>query len=141
MTRRSSKRAAELEEDRKSIKSCKIAIQALLADVAQHRDSWPFMDPVTKEEVPDYHEYISHPMDFGTVKAKFDSDSYETVQQFVQDCTQIFKNCEIYNRENSSVYKYVEPNYFGFGGQRLHSHEALNVLCCNTPGQCVFFFV
>lgn len=105
MTRRSTKRAAEQEEDRKSIKSCKLAIQTLLGDIKQHRDSWPFMEPVTKDEVPDYYEYITHPMDFGTIKSKFDSDTYVTVQQFAEDCMQIFKNCEIYNRENSVVYK------------------------------------
>ena len=42
--------------------------QILVRDLLRHKDCWPFETAVTKEEVPDYHQIISHPMDFGKIR-------------------------------------------------------------------------
>lgn len=76
-----------------------------MLDIKKHRDSWPFMAPVTEDEVPDYHEYIKEPMDFGTIKKKFENNEYETLHAFFKDCLLVFDNCHTYNTENSTVYK------------------------------------
>ncbi|XP_066598355.1 bromodomain adjacent to zinc finger domain protein 1A isoform X2 [Prorops nasuta] len=104
-TRRSSKRAAEVLQDKTGIKSFVPKVQDLLTDIRHHRDSWPFLSPVTKDEVPDYHDIITSPMDFGTVKEKLANGLYETIEQFHSDCRLIFDNCQTYNTEHSSVYK------------------------------------
>lgn len=108
-TRRASKRAAEIEheEDKNSIKGSMAKLQELLTDIRHHRDSWPFLSPVTKNEVPDYHDIISNPMDFGTIKYKLGNGDYETLDKFFSDCQLVFENCRLYNKEHSSVYKYV----------------------------------
>ncbi|XP_020291098.1 bromodomain adjacent to zinc finger domain protein 1A isoform X3 [Pseudomyrmex gracilis] len=106
-TRRATKRAAELEEDKNTIKGSMSKLQDLLTDIKHHRDSWPFLSPVTKEEVPDYHSIISNPMDFGTIKTKLENGEYETLDRFFSDCWLVFDNCSLYNKENSSVYNYV----------------------------------
>jgi len=108
-TRRATKRAAEIEheEDKNSVKGSMVKLQDLLNDIRHHRDSWPFMSPVTKDEVPDYHDIISNPMDFGTIKNKLGNNDYETLDKFFGDCQLIFENCRMYNKEHSSVYKYV----------------------------------
>lgn len=80
-------------------------LQELLLDIRHHRDSWPFLSPVTKDEVPDYHDIISNPMDFGTIKYKLGKEMYENLQQFFDDCHLVFENCQAYNQEHSSVYK------------------------------------
>ncbi|XP_011630089.1 bromodomain adjacent to zinc finger domain protein 1A isoform X2 [Pogonomyrmex barbatus] len=105
-TRRATKRAAEMEheEDKNSIKGSMTRLQELLTDVWHHKDSWPFLSPVTKEEVPDYHDIISNPMDFGTIKYKLNNGNYETLDKFFSDCQLVFENCGLYNKENSSVY-------------------------------------
>ncbi|XP_076283321.1 ATP-dependent chromatin assembly factor large subunit isoform X3 [Lasioglossum baleicum] len=108
-TRRAAKRAAVTEqfEDKGSIKGCMTRLQDLLTDVVHHKDSWPFLSPVTKDEVPDYHDIISNPMDFGTIKSKLSNGVYETLEQFFSDCHLIFNNCRAYNEEHSAVYNYV----------------------------------
>ncbi|XP_011504355.1 PREDICTED: bromodomain adjacent to zinc finger domain protein 1A isoform X2 [Ceratosolen solmsi marchali] len=106
-TRRSAKRAAEveMEEEKITVKGCKALFQELVHDVTRHRDSWPFLSPVTKDEVPDYYDYISEPMDFGTIKKKLEHDNYRTIQTFYSDCLLVFDNCQTYNTEHSAVYK------------------------------------
>ncbi|XP_053985965.1 bromodomain adjacent to zinc finger domain protein 1A isoform X2 [Hylaeus volcanicus] len=129
-TRRAAKRAAKIEEeDTGSIKGCMSRLQELLADIRHHRDSWPFLSPVTKAEVPDYHEIISNPMDFGTIKYKLDNGEYETLEQFFSDSQLVFNNCQAYNEEHSSVYKagmrllkYIEKRCKELG---LHYDEEL----------------
>ncbi|XP_015181281.1 PREDICTED: bromodomain adjacent to zinc finger domain protein 1A isoform X2 [Polistes dominula] len=105
-TRRATKRAAaeSIQED-KTVKGYMTKLQDLLLDIRHHRDSWPFLSPVTKDEVPDYHDIISNPMDFGTIKYKLTNGVYENVQQFLDDCHLVFDNCQAYNQEHSSVYK------------------------------------
>ncbi|XP_076667280.1 ATP-dependent chromatin assembly factor large subunit isoform X4 [Andrena cerasifolii] len=106
-TRRATKRAARVEqkEDKGTIRGCMARLQELLSDIRHHRDSWPFLSPVTKKEVPDYHDIISNPMDFGTIKYKLDNGGYETLEQFFGNCHLVFDNCQAYNEEHSSVYK------------------------------------
>lgn len=104
-TRRATKRAAENNQEDKTIKGYMTKLQDLLLDIRHHRDSWPFLSPVTKDEVPDYHDIISNPMDFGTIKYKLANGVYENVQQFFGDCHLVFENCQAYNQEHSSVYK------------------------------------
>ncbi|XP_016840706.1 bromodomain adjacent to zinc finger domain protein 1A isoform X2 [Nasonia vitripennis] len=107
-TRRAAKRAAEIEHEEEikhTVKGCKHLLTQLLAEIKKNKDSWPFMAPVTKDEVPDYHDYISHPMDFGTIKTKFENDEYRTLQEFYSDCLLVFDNCQTYNTEHSEVYK------------------------------------
>ncbi|KZC06179.1 Bromodomain adjacent to zinc finger domain protein 1A [Dufourea novaeangliae] len=108
-TRRATKRAAEVEQevDRGTVKRPMARLQDLLTDIRHHRDSWPFLSPVTKDEVPDYHEIISNPMDFGTIKYKLNNGEYETPEQFFSDCHLVFANCQAYNEEHSAVYNYV----------------------------------
>ncbi|XP_046750522.1 bromodomain adjacent to zinc finger domain protein 1A isoform X3 [Diprion similis] len=109
-TRRSAKRVAdasidENKEDASTVKGCMATLQELLADITHHRDSWPFLSPVTKDEVPDYHDIISCPMDFGTIKYKLGKGDYQTLREFYSDCILVFDNCEKYNQDHSSVYK------------------------------------
>lgn len=78
---------------------------SLLADIKRHKDSWPFMTPVLKDEVPDYYDYISQPMDFGTIKSKLEGGKYDAVKDFFTDCLLIFDNFQTYNTDHSDVYK------------------------------------
>ncbi|KAG7202578.1 hypothetical protein KM043_009773 [Ampulex compressa] len=106
-TRRAAKRAAAVgqEEDKGTFKGCMVKLQELLSDIRHHRDSWPFLSPVTKDEVPDYHDIISNPMDFGTIKYKLTNTEYGSLEEFYSDCHLVFDNCQAYNKEHSAVYK------------------------------------
>ena len=51
-------------------------------------------------QVPNYYKIITNPMDFSSVKNKLipgHSNSYTSMESFLDDCKLIFKNCAIYN--------------------------------------------
>ncbi|XP_012285440.1 bromodomain adjacent to zinc finger domain protein 1A isoform X2 [Orussus abietinus] len=108
-TRRGKKRQLCIEEEpmenKMTVKGCVATLQEVLADITHHKDSWPFLSPVTPDEVPDYHDYISNPMDFGTMKYKLTNGDYKTLLEFYQDCLLVFDNCQTYNQEHSHVYR------------------------------------
>ncbi|CAH2094856.1 unnamed protein product [Euphydryas editha] len=81
------------------------ALAALLRDAMRHRDSWPFHDPVSTDEVPDYLDIIKTPMDFTTIKSKLDEGDYETNEQMIADIALILSNCYTYNEESHPVAK------------------------------------
>ncbi|KAL2319135.1 hypothetical protein Fmac_033011 [Flemingia macrophylla] len=41
-----------------------------------------FSEPVDPEELPDYHDIIKQPMDYGTVRKKLDKGLYPDLEQF-----------------------------------------------------------
>lgn len=45
------------------------------------RDSFLDIDFVYLTQLPDYHEIIEHPMDFGTLRRKLDSGLYLNLEQ------------------------------------------------------------
>nr|XP_026498898.1 bromodomain adjacent to zinc finger domain protein 1A isoform X1 [Vanessa tameamea] len=81
------------------------SLATLLRDAMKHKDSWPFHDPVTVEEVPDYFDVIDQPMDFNTIKTKVDEEDYETNEQMLNDVALIFTNCYTYNKDTHPVAK------------------------------------
>lgn len=63
------------------------------------------MAPVTLEEVPDYFEIISKPMDFGTIRDRLKAGDYKDVKEVVEDMSLVFENCDTYNNGESDVFK------------------------------------
>ncbi|XP_075644162.1 uncharacterized protein LOC142615310 isoform X2 [Castanea sativa] len=60
-----------------------------------------FSEPVDPSELPDYHEVIEHPMDFGTVTKKVSGGAYATLEQFEKDVFLICSNAMQYNAPNT----------------------------------------
>ncbi|KAK8095189.1 histone acetyltransferase NGF-1 [Apiospora kogelbergensis] len=69
----------------------------LLNDLQNHQSSWPFLNPVNKDDVPDYYDVIKEPMDLSAMEAKLLADQYETPEAFIKDAQLIFDNCRKYN--------------------------------------------
>lgn len=82
-----------------------VQLQHLLNDLQNHQAAWPFLQPVNRDEVPDYYNVILEPMDLSTMESKLESDLYETPEDFVYDANLIFKNCKKYNNETTTYYK------------------------------------
>lgn len=76
----------------------------LLEEVSKSSHSWPFLRPVSKTEVPDYHKVIRNPMDMGKVKSKLNMGKYSTNYEVLKDIQLIFENCDLYNKTNSEIY-------------------------------------
>ncbi|CDK29518.1 unnamed protein product [Kuraishia capsulata CBS 1993] len=77
----------------------------ILTELQNHPSSWPFTQPVNKDEVSDYYKVIKEPMDLSTMETKLENDRYQTFEDFVYDCRLIFNNCRSYNNESTTYYK------------------------------------
>ncbi|XP_075223802.1 ATP-dependent chromatin assembly factor large subunit isoform X2 [Lycorma delicatula] len=111
LSRRRSRRSMESSSDAMTTTSSRdlpldnAALQEILDIVMHHKDAWPFLRPVTKSEVPDYHTIIKTPMDFGTIKHKLNMLEYNKNSQVIADAMLVFNNCYTYNQSDSEVYK------------------------------------
>lgn len=86
------------------------AMQMILTEMQNHAAAWPFVQPVNKDEVPDYYTVVQEPMDLSTMEQKLDSDQYTTPDEFVYDAKLIFNNCRAYNGETTTYYKVPRLN-------------------------------
>ncbi|XP_068321521.1 uncharacterized protein [Pyrus communis] len=72
----------------------------------QKKDTYGvFSEPVDPKELPDYHEVIEHPMDFGTVKKKLTSGVYSSLEQFEDDIFLICSNAMQYNAPDTIYFR------------------------------------
>ncbi|GMI78746.1 hypothetical protein HRI_001543800 [Hibiscus trionum] len=77
-----------------------------ILDRLQKKDTYGvFSEPVDPEELPDYHEVIEHPMDFGTVRKKLASGAYAILEQFEKDVFLICSNAMQYNAPDTIYFR------------------------------------
>lgn len=77
----------------------------LIEEISKHDDSWPFIRPVIKSEVPDYYKVIKNPMDLAKVKSNLNVGKYSSNYDVINDLQLIFANCDLYNNANTDTYK------------------------------------
>jgi hypothetical protein len=63
-----------------------------------------FMDLPSKQDYPDYYLVIKHPISFNTIRERVESE-YNSIEDFISDCDQMFENAMLYNLEDSLVYQ------------------------------------
>ncbi len=78
-------------------------LRRFLYQVQNHKQAWPFLTPVNRDEVPDYYKVITSPMDLSTMEEKLERDCYTTPRELVDDLKLIFNNCRQYN-DSTTVY-------------------------------------
>ncbi|KAI2629801.1 histone acetyltransferase GCN5 [Hypoxylon sp. NC1633] len=78
-------------------------LRRFLYRMQNHKQAWPFLNPVSKDEVPDYYNVITSPMDLSTVEDKLAHDLYTVPKDLVDDLKLIFSNCRQYN-DATTVY-------------------------------------
>ncbi|KAG6442007.1 hypothetical protein O3G_MSEX002131 [Manduca sexta] len=61
------------------------ALEQLVRDVMKHKDCWPFYEPVSVEDVPDYLDVIEQPIDLTTMKHKLETGEYSTDEELLYD--------------------------------------------------------
>lgn len=76
----------------------------LLDEVCKNENSWPFLRPVSRHEVPDYYKVIKNPMDLAKIKSKLNTGRYSTNVEVMKDIQLIFENCDLYNQNDSEIY-------------------------------------
>ncbi|KAJ7967069.1 Bromodomain-containing protein [Quillaja saponaria] len=90
-----------------------------ILDRLQKKDTYGvFSEPVDPKELPDYHEVIEHPMDFGTVRKKLGTGAYASLEQFEKDVFLICSNAMQYNspdtiyfRQARSIQELAQKNF------------------------------
>lgn len=60
-----------------------------------------FAFPVTSSMASDYHNIISHPMDFSKMRQKIEDDAYQTITEMKTDAELIVSNALTYNNPNT----------------------------------------
>lgn len=78
-------------------------MRRFLYQVQNHKQAWPFLHPVNKDDVPDYYEVIVSPMDLSLMLEKLEHDQYAAPKELVSDLKLIFNNCRKYN-DPTTVY-------------------------------------
>lgn len=81
-----------------------VTVHKLLDEVCKNENSWPFLRPVSRHEVPDYYKVIKNPMDLAKIKSKLNTGSYSTNVEVMKDIQLIFSNCDLYNQNESEIY-------------------------------------
>ncbi|KAF1979804.1 histone acetyltransferase GCN5 [Bimuria novae-zelandiae CBS 107.79] len=74
-----------------------------LYQIQNHKQAWPFLKPVDKDEVPDYYNVITSPMDLTTMEERLEKGDYDTPRDLINDLKLVFNNCRKYN-DAATVY-------------------------------------
>ncbi|KAM9320997.1 bromodomain and PHD finger-containing protein 3 [Gastrophryne carolinensis] len=75
-------------------------------DLLQEKDPANiFKDPVNLKEVPDYRDFVLHPMDFSTMRHKLECHKYSSFPAFEEDFNLIISNCLRYNSQETVFYQ------------------------------------
>lgn len=90
----------------KVFRNCNNLLQRLM----KHKHGWVFNEPVDAQKlcIPDYHDIIKHPMDFGTIKTRLSQNWYKSPREFAEDVRLVFRNAMTYNPQGQDVHTMAE---------------------------------
>ncbi|XP_021345176.1 uncharacterized protein LOC110445105 isoform X2 [Mizuhopecten yessoensis] len=71
--------------------------------VKNHKDAWPFMEPVDEEVAPGYHDVIKKPMDLSLIERKLKNRTYKSKKRFLKDINVMLENCRHFNGVESDL--------------------------------------
>lgn len=78
--------------------SFQLQCQNIIELLKKHQSVWPFREPVSKEDVPDYENIVRDPIDLKTIEIKLTSNEYHNSDTFCSDIVRMFDNCRLYNQ-------------------------------------------
>lgn len=56
----------------------------------KHNSVWPFREPVSLDDVPDYIVIVKNPIDLKTIEKKLSNNQYRDREHFCDDIKRIF---------------------------------------------------
>jgi hypothetical protein len=98
---KSKKKTSRSSRAEKDLSVC----HTLLSELGGHDESWPFLQPVNTKQFPTYKKIIKTPMDISTIRKKLNDGMYKLRDEFREDVNLMFRNCEIFNEDDSPVGK------------------------------------
>lgn len=80
-------------------------ISECVEELRKQEGAWIFDKPVDEKawNCSDYYKIVTKPMDFSLIRKKLRNGEYELCKDIVADIQQIFSNCYLYNKPDSSV--------------------------------------
>jgi len=81
-------------------------LRMLLKDIKHHSHSWPFLDPVDTNEVTDYLDVITDPIDLQMIEKRLSQPNiyYKTKDIFRADLKRMVDNCRTFNTPDTVWY-------------------------------------
>jgi histone acetyltransferase len=80
------------------------ALRGVVDQVASHKDSWPFHEPVPPSVV-DYLDVVTEPIDLSLIRARVNSLQYTLAGSLRRDLQLMLDNCRTYNRPDTTYYR------------------------------------
>ncbi|XP_041952873.1 bromodomain and PHD finger-containing protein 3 isoform X2 [Alosa sapidissima] len=82
-----------------------VLLRSALEQLEEKDTGHIFAEPVSLKEVPDYLEFISHPMDFSTMHSKLEAHKYHTIADMEVDFNLMISNCLTYNNKDTFFHR------------------------------------
>jgi len=95
LTAREEKRLRRKEDA--LLRELRIFLRDIWAKINRESKFFMFRSPVNTEEVDDYLQYVTNPMDFEKMHVKLDDGEYKCAQDFLDDIDLIANNATAYN--------------------------------------------
>ena len=80
----------------------------ILKALNEHENAWPFRQPVTQKQAPDYYNVIKEPMWIERIREKLQNKEYTEREMFKRDVMLIFENARVYNAKDTFFYKLAD---------------------------------
>lgn len=77
----------------------------LICNLESNSSAWPFLEPVSAKDVPDYFDVIKRPIDLSTISTRHKLSRYTTLKAFTDDVYLMVNNCFAYNGIETQYYK------------------------------------
>lgn len=81
------------------------AMSRLLDSIFTKDSQEIFNEPVDIQEVPDYMDVVTHPMDLSTMRTKLRDGKYEKLDDMENDFNLMIQNCLAYNNKDTIFYR------------------------------------
>ncbi|CAM9179200.1 unnamed protein product, partial [Ectocarpus fasciculatus] len=106
----------DIDEAKNYMRELRLFMRAALTEMFKEKKLAPLCRPVDPDQVPDYYDVITAPMDLDTIRTKVDEDLYPTYRCFYYDLEQIGFNAMTYNPLDIKDYR---------GKQIVHAAKSL----------------
>jgi len=101
----STRRAKDADQRKSALRA---ELLAIVSKVSEQQFAWCFRDPVDTDEVADYLDVISDPIDLKTMERRIRrGDWYKSKQMLHVDMVRMVENCKTYNDRGNSYYDHA----------------------------------
>ncbi|KAI6181133.1 hypothetical protein M3Y98_00796200 [Aphelenchoides besseyi] len=81
------------------------SIRTIMNKLKASQHSWPFLEPVDADTVPEYYDYIMFPMNLRTIGERIKDGYYVHERLFIADVKRMLHNCYRFNAANTPYYQ------------------------------------